>query len=355
MNSNQNRYDKNDIQFKEKIRTGISVRFQIIFILLGMSAFIFLVWWRSSLFSARENPSQILPITPTIYKEFGGFSKPVQMGLYINQFIDFSMITNEFIFDGVVWFTFDPGVVSVETLEKFSFLKGEIISKSPPSMKLMGDKLNVQYQVRVKFSSALNYTDFPLDDHQIYIVLINQFVSPSEIYFESNRRQFVVAANVSTTGWELHDRSVQVGYFKSQLDPDDKEQQILYPGVIFLLDYGRNSIRYALSIILPLALISYLILLSVSLRLITAISITAAGVTTILAYRFVIENLSPKTGFFMLSDYLFFLFLAATIAVFIVHVAETRYQLTPFMKKLFVLSMHITIVLVVLLLFFAGG
>lgn len=339
------------MQFKERVRTNVSIKFQTFFIIVGLGIFISLLLWRSSQFISHEKTPEILPITPATYKKLGGFARTIQTGLSINQFVNFDMVSNTFVFDGIIWFIFDPGAIAIDTLEKFSFLKGEILYKSPPNIKVVDEKLNVNYQIRVKFSTPLDYTDFPLDNHQIYIMLVNQFISPEEINFESFNRQFIITADVATTGWKLIDHSVQVGYFQSNLDPDDPRQSIASPGIIFILDYSRNSIRYALSILLPLALIAYLTFFSISLRLLSAISITAAGVTAILAYRFVIENLSPKTGFFMLSDYLFFLFLAVTVTTFIIHIAEeTRFELSPFYKKIYLFIINFIIISFVLYL-----
>ncbi len=33
-----------------------------------------------------------------------------------------------------MWFTFDPGAIAIDTLEKFSFLKGEILYKISTSI-----------------------------------------------------------------------------------------------------------------------------------------------------------------------------------------------------------------------------
>jgi hypothetical protein len=332
------------VEFKEHIRTSIGIAFQFSLIALSISIMIGLIVWRSSSFISHEQSPKINPITPEKYQEFGGFSHTVTTGILIDQFIDFDMVTNNFKFDGTIWFKFDPGAISLDSLSKFSFIKGTIVKKSDPDIRLIDDKMLVKYVIRVDFKSDLNYQDFPLDSHSIYLALINKFISPSEVLFESSRREFTVNANVSSSGWDLVDTSVTNGYIESALDPYDTRQNVQYPATLFTLDYSRNSIRYTLSIILPLALIFYLLLFSISLRLISAIAITAAGVTATLAYRFVIENLSPKTGFFMISDFLFFLFLAATIGIFIINVAEAAKPLSSTAKKICIILLHALII-----------
>ena len=341
------------MDFKEITRTKVSFAYQLLFIALDMCCFMLLLIWRSSFFKTREQAPKLHPITPKSFKEFGGFSHIIRTGLFIDAFIDFNMITNEFVFEGSVWFSFAPGVISIDSLEKFSFERGEILQKSEPNMKMIKGELHVQYNIRVKFKSPLNYKDFPLDDHKIFIVLRNQTVSPGEVIYESSRQTFAIKADVSNTGWKLMDRTVQFGYVESKLDPDQKEQ-LTYPTIIFELGYARNSIRYALSIILPLALIFYIVLFSISFRLISALAITSAGVTAILAYRFVIENLSPKTGYFMLSDYLFFLLLSATVSVFVINAIEVHIQAAGWLKELIIIGMHISILASTAYLLFMG-
>ncbi len=332
------------MEFKEHVRTAIGLGFQFTLVFISMTILTLLIFWRSSSFISREKQPNIQPITPEKFQEFGGFSHTVITGLLIDQFIDFNMVTNDFTFDGTLWFKFDPGAISLDSLSKFSFIKGTLLEKSEPYLRLIDDKMLAEYTIRVKFRSELNYSDFPLDSHRIYLVLINKFVSPTEILFESSRQAFTTKADVSSTGWDFMDKSVKNGYIETALDPYDVRHILRYPAILFTLDYSRNSVRYTLSILLPLALIFFLMLFSLSLRLLSAIAITAAGVTAILTYRFVIENLSPKTGLFMISDLLFFLFLAATIGIFIINVTEAKIQLSPRMKKLCIVLLHILII-----------
>ncbi len=331
---------------KEQSRTRISLPFQFILILISISILSGLIFWRSNSLISWEVKPTIHPITPKKVQELGGLSQAITVGFTIEEFIDFDMVTNSFILDGIIWFKFDPGAISLDSLSNFSFVKGTFIQKSTPDLRIIDDKILAQYTVRIKFKSDLNYNDFPLDSHRIFAVLINKSVSPSEIIFESSKRELNVQAKVESSGWKLYDTIAQTGYIEYALDPYDKRQDNSYPAVMFEFYYTRNSIRYALSIILPLALIFYLLLFSVSLKLISAVGISAASVTTVLAYRFVIENLSPKTGSFMISDYIFFLFLAATIGTFLINVIEmTGYYFLPKTKMILIGILHVLILI----------
>lgn len=161
------------MDFKELVRTKVNLVYQLFLIFFDLGSFVFLLILRSLFFNTREKVPELHPITPQSFKKFGGIAHKIRTGLYINELIDFNMITNTFMFDGAIWFSFDPGAISLDTLEKFSFEKGEIIQQSPPNTKLISGKLHVRYNLRVRFKSSLNYKDFPLDDHKIFIVCRN--------------------------------------------------------------------------------------------------------------------------------------------------------------------------------------
>jgi hypothetical protein len=74
----------------------------------------------------------------------------------------------------------------------------------------------------------------------------------------------------------------------------------------------------------------------------TSISIAAGSVTGILAYRFVIANMSPKVGYFVFSDYLFFLFLTMSTLVFLVNISDIFYHnISLHLKRIILFLIHI--------------
>lgn len=281
-------------------------------------------------------------ITPAKVYEFGGFQGVIKVGLYLNQFEKFDIIKNDFVFTGIIWFEFNPDLISLETLQKFSFSSGEILSQSPPDTILIDGKILARYNIRVRFSSTLNYSDFPVDDHRIFITLVHQFVSPSDILFDSGEREFVIVPDLP--GWDRINHSVETGYRTSEIDPYDKRKTMYYPIALFSIDYSRYAARYVISILLPLLLIFYLLMFCFSLSAISSISLSTGGITGILAYKFVIDNLSPQTAGFMLSDYLFFLFLAASFLVFFINIIDIFTMRIPLLiKKVFIIMLHVTV------------
>ncbi len=333
-------------------RTKVKTTYQAILVLFNMIILMGTLLWSVSFFRAHEKGREIKPITPDKIREFGAFAGVVQVGLLIEEFQQFSIVNNQFVFDGILWFKFNPDAISIDTLQKFSFEYGTLVYRSPPDVKLVDEQLLVRYNIRLRYHSELDYRDFPLDDHVIYIIFTNRFIQPSEVIFKSSQREFRVDADMEYRGWKLADKDVESGYLESKLDPHDPSKTVLFPAIIFSLDYSRTSIRYTLSIILPLAIMFFLVLFSLSLHLRAAIPTAAGGITAILAYRFVIENLSPRVGFFMMSDFIFFLFLGLALIVFMINVAEaySKWQFSSRLKLIILILFHIIVLGAILFL-----
>ena len=300
----------------------LSAKFQIIVIIVTTLAISVALQKRILDFRIRSDAPEILTMTPKNLKQFGQSPGVIQTGLIINELQKVDVVRNNFIFTGIIWFEFEPGIIALETLEKFKFEKGKILFLSSPETKLTGNKILVRYNIRVQFSSELNYADFPLDDHRIYLMFSLKRVTPDEIVFKSSDSQFLINVDTKAIGWDLLDKGVTAGYREIQLDPDDDKKIIYYPAVLYSMDFTRYGTRYIISIFVPLLFIFYLSLFSISIGAANGFRLVTTAITAILAYRFVIGRLAPTTGYFMISDYIFFLFLAMTFAVFLFNVTD---------------------------------
>jgi hypothetical protein len=285
-------------------------------------------------------------ISPQTFKQFGEYPDTIRIGLYINEFQKFDIIKNEFIFSGVIWFEYYPGIISLDTLTKFSFDKATILYMSlPDTLMVTGEKLLTRYNIRIQFNSALDYRDFPLDNHTLHLVFTHQHISPNEFLFSCGTREFIINADTTVYGWKKINQQVTPGYAKSVIDPYDPNKTFYYPLVNFAIDYEHSGIRYMLSIILPLLLIFYLVAFSTSLDHSIQIGVTTGGITAALAYRFVIENMSPQVGYFMLSDYIFFLILSAICFVFLLNLIDVYgFRISVLYKKIMLVLIHAMVV-----------
>ncbi len=156
--------------------------FSITLIILSAIALAFFLYQASQTVTSVDPMPELLSVTPETADTLGGNPSIVTVGLYIKDFTEFDMVTNNFIFSGILWFLFDPSVVSLETLAKFSFEKGEIQYVSAPSTRIVQGKLLARYDIRVKLKTNLVYTLFPFDSHKLYITLDNNFVTPGKFY-----------------------------------------------------------------------------------------------------------------------------------------------------------------------------
>jgi hypothetical protein len=315
----------------------VSPWFQVILIAVSLIIIGYSFYVRINSFRPQDPMPIIKIINPAAFKNFGGFASEVNVGLIINEFEVFDLVRNDFVFTGELWFSFVPGTISLATLEKFSFARSEILNQSKGRTRLVDDKMFVQYAIRVRMKSPLILKSFPLNSHRLYITLDHLYTSPSEILFSPSFQHFNINANSLMFGWRIIDRHVATGYVESILDPFDASKTISHPTALFFIDIIRGGIQYPLTLFLPLLLIFFVIMFSFSIKKSeTRINLAVGGVTGILAYRFVIGSLSPQTGYFMLSDYLFFLFLMVSIFIFLINIIDIHYRPLEIKAKQFI-------------------
>lgn len=271
-------------------------------------------------FTPLEKYPEIQSITPEKIKEWGGEPVIVNLGLYITNWHQFDIVTNNFVFDGVVWFEFDPSLIALDTIGKFTFEKGEMLQKSEPNTRLIDGKLFAEYSIRLRFTTTLSHQFFPLDDHRIYLTMINTYVTPSEVIFRTFKSNFTSSKKIIIPAWKQVDHAVRTGYEENFIDKFDERKIIRYPAVEFILDFTRVGIRLTLLIFLPVFLIFFISTFWFSFDpkhtgVITAL--VTSAITSLIAYRFVIQGMSPEVGYFLLSDHVFTFFLAMSCVSFV--------------------------------------
>lgn len=296
-------------------------------ILMGMTSLLLMIIFYNPVteFQTHDDYPPIISLTPQRVIEFGGTPATVITGMYIRDFPEFDMVKGIFVVDATVWFRFNPQLISLDRVSEFTFEKAEIVHKSEPYTRIDGKNLFARFDMRLKFNMPFNYSSFPLDDHRLNFTLANHFLSPSDAVFATSRSNLIVSPEIQVDGWDYVDKQIKTGYSEDKLDPNDVQQNVYHPRVIFSIDYERAGIRHIVSIFLPLLVIFFIALFSFSLNPITAtvyniVAMSSAAVTALIAYRFVIENMSPNVGYFMISDFIFIYFLLATSVILFVNV-----------------------------------
>ncbi len=329
----------------------LSPRFQAVTISITACIIVFLVFSLFHRFCSLDRQPSITLMTPAELSKFGSASVKVQVGFSIYNFIEFDTINNKFKVSGVVWFKFDPSLITLDTISKFIFIKGDIEEKGEPSTYLVGDHVIARYTIRISFKTNLYYGYFPFEDHRIFLSLANISVSPHEIIFEVSEQDFIISDEAFVSGWQFQDKSVVAGYGTLHMGKDVKDLQ--FPQVLFEMDYYHYSVRYIIMIILPLLIIFFIELFSLCLdhkeNQSTLIQLSTTNITGLLAYRFVIETIVPKVGYSTLADYFFFLFLGTSTFMFFMNVLGP--YLTVRHKKFLSIGLQVFVISVFIYLF----
>src|SRR5689334_7010054 len=134
-------------------KTIVSIPTQLVFVVCTVSLITYMAHQANIRPNALEQISQLLPVTPKKILDWGGASTPIKVGLHIFNWVEFDISKNSFIFDGIIWFEFDSRLVSIDSVEKFSFDKAEIVEKKKADSRVNNDRLHVEYEIRVHFNT----------------------------------------------------------------------------------------------------------------------------------------------------------------------------------------------------------
>ena len=290
---------------------------QIFLIAINLIIVILLLRKPINTFISTDPPPQV----GVISRQKGHTGYKVEAGMHIENFHEFDLTKNKFVLNAIVWFKFNPAVLSLDTIEKFSFEKGDILDKSKTITRLVGNEVLARYRIKFKFTSNLDYKLFPINSHRLYITLTNKSVSPKEMLFEASESGFTLSKNIMVPGWKKIRHEVMTGYSESLLDRNDPTTKIEHPVLVFQIDFMRSGIRQLLVLFIPLFFMFYLTLFSLSLgktQYMSRVGVSLGNISAFIGYRFVVEGVSPKVGYSMFIDHLFHLLLFISFFVFFV-------------------------------------
>jgi hypothetical protein len=259
----------------------------------------------------------VKPVTPEIIAQWGTAPARVKVGFNMNDFLLFDIVKNDFVMNAFIWFKFDPKEVSAETIDKFAFTKGDILKKSDARITTANGITTVFYTIRVAFSSIVDYTRFPIDDHTLFLNLTNPAVTAEQLIYDVDHEGYVVAESLYLTGWNVVGHETKSSGF-STINLGDN-QTITQPKTVFSIDVSKQDLRQLALIFLPLLFLFYVGLLTFAIRdAAVAMTFPLASISGLFAYSFVIQTLAPAVGYFMISDYLFLFFLISSFIIFLV-------------------------------------
>jgi len=272
-------------------------------------------------YDAREIPPELSPFVPSEASQFGQETSLVKTEFYVDDFPVFDINANNFNLVGYVWFTFDPNILPAKLMGEFSFEGGRLTEKTLVDSVLVGNLLRVKYRVVVNFSSNLDNHRFPLSDHRIFLILTNTSFTTKEVIFQSFLRDFTTNQGIDPEGWTLKSRSVTYGSELASGEAAAAQIETAYPRVVFDFAFKKPGLREAVTIIIPMFLIYLIGIVALIIRdskdAPTALTLAVGSISGILAYRYVIEAVSPKSGYMLISDQLTLVFFVATFIVFL--------------------------------------
>lgn len=314
-----------------RLRT-IWCKFSILFLI---SIYVILIIYRSLSYVHIDDPiPDVTTVSVEIKSKFLEFTTAVEIGLYIKSFPVFDVTRNEFVAEAIIWFEFNSNEIDLNIIEKFSIENGELISKSPPDVRMSDEKTFARYNVVFKFRSNLDFSKFPIEDHRVSIILVNNYVSPAEMYFDDRQEHlsFMLSENLFLSNWKIVSTSVRPGYGVLKVDKNNSQRELMIPRVVYTIDLEQKSSKSLMIILIPIFAAVFFSLFSFLMAFDNFVGryyISIGGVTAILGYRFVIENLSPKVGYFTLSDKLYIFFLALSMSIFffqlmLAHIADKK-------------------------------
>lgn len=278
-------------------------------------------------FVVTDQPSELQPFIPKRKDGYTAGPAWVNTGMSIRDFPLFDATKNSFIADIILWFEFDPTEVSFSVLDKFSFEKGIILKKSSPETIKIKDKLFVRYNLRVQFSSNLNYKDFPFDNHRIALSLSNDIASPEEIMFHVKKSSFTFNPSLYTASWLYQNHTVHKGYSTASLEKHNAEKTVSLPLVQMIMDF-KGGWRKVFVIFVPLYLLSFMGVFTLIMQK-DPTFLSLASISGLLAHRFVVENMSPRVGYFTLSDRLYVIMIVFSFVFFLINLGCLIYGANP--------------------------
>ncbi len=262
-------------------------------------------------------------------KEYSGFAANMQAGLMIKSFPAFDVQKNNFLVDGALWFEFYVYQIGLDVIDKFTLEGGKILSKSAPNIKIEDDKLLVTYQIVLEVKGDFNHSSFPIANHRLVITMVNYDLPPSEMMFSDLDRahSFIVAKNAfQSSDWGVHSLLTQPGIITTSLDEYSPEKIIEYPCLAFTINVVKKSFKDLCVLFLPIftaLLFSWLSLLMNVNNHTGRFTLAITAVTAILGYRYVIEQTSPRVGYFTMLDKFYLGFLLTSFLIFIFHLLMT--------------------------------
>jgi hypothetical protein len=281
-----------------------------------------IIYWQSENFGVIDPIHVIQPLDPKIQRN----SSQVEVGLFISSFPSFSFSKNKFTIDGTLWFKFQSGTESLETLGNFTIQNGltlgdasNVLFKSEPIIKRMGNEILVSYHIQADIKTSLNYKNFPLAQSRLNIIIINKTVTARELSFISKDENLFINPNNLVHSYKPISHSVKTGYTQATLTKN-KAMDLDNPTAVFAIVFDNVGIRDLISLYFPMFVLFLIALfcLVIDIKDTARLGYVGATVPILVLFRMVIDTSSPEVGLLTHVDFIYNLlvFLSLIILLF---------------------------------------
>ncbi len=340
------------------LNLSTNLRFQILLVLLNGSLLSFFIYQGIVQEGKIFDPHPALEfIIPTHDENLSERPANISTGFTINALPIFDITKNKFVIYGIVWFLYNPEQISPDIIDHFSLVKGNILKKSEADVRILNSwQIFAKYDIVAELASDIDYRYFPLDNHAIFITLTNLLLDRKIAVFNTENTAFNILDPAYVKCRSCYGNSLiknltaEYGYTKSQLIEYNENTFVEHPTVVYSFSYIKPGVRSTLLIIIPILLMFFIALFPLSLDPTVngkeIIGISIGILTSILTYRFVIENLSPQVDYFCMSDYIYTFILGSVFLLFLFNMTSLRIERLTDKIKMIRLS---------ILLFFHGA
>lgn len=311
----------------KKQKRHINKNLQIILILIHIAIIFFLISFPARFYYSKD---PFLSLQEEYrYKNKISNIKNTSINFFIQDFLDADMNKGSAKIDIIMKTTYNKKYVDPSDFTKISSIYGYIKHMMKVNSKeLENDLVEDTWKILFVGSFDLNYSLFPFNDH----VLNFAFLFPKTVFPIIHSGAISHSSLDDINGWKI---------IKS--DSFFEEETELGKKVWCSIAMSKTGYRQATAIILPLYLLLLISLFSLSFDSSKAYSAILSVILAMNAFRVFLENATPKTSYFVMSDEIFLIFLIIAFLILMIHLFSQTIHI--YFRYAFLISIHIGIIL----------
>lgn len=285
-----------EIYFKKKIQklafiTNFKILFSTLFIVYFLIGIIFAIALHKT--EIVDPPILVTPLAPNAIQNAHNV---VEVSLHINNFTAFEVKENEFISNITLYFSYNKNFEHKEYIDTFTIENATIIDKSTAQHEIQAnERVITKYNLNVKSNNIFNFRYFPFDRHNVNFIITNKKAGPDKIIYTTKNVDFEINEPIFTKNWTIYNQSVDYGINQQSIKSYSSR-------AVFSLAIKRSSYKEPLIIFLPLFLIFFIGLLSLTFNVIkqfsTILTLSIGSTSALIFYSRELRLTLPTTGSF---------------------------------------------------------